>query len=71
MLIRKETKQFMACIWIEAENGSEWTPTESGMKEGRIAAKYDKSYCNRGQFLKKVPEAWFSQGWVKQVRIAS
>ena len=59
----------MACTYVLAEDGYKWTPTEAGLKENRIAAKYRKDYVQQKQYNKKVPESWVKQGWVKQVRI--
>ena len=59
----------MACKWIKAEEGYEWTPSELGKKDSRVCVKFTDNYHNKGQYQKKVPSIWYANGYVEQVKI--
>ena len=58
----------MACVYLEAEKGYIWAPTDLGKTIGRIAAKFTDPGNRNQRYIFKVPQKWVEAGYVKQVR---
>lgn len=58
----------MGCKWMSAKEGYKWEPSAFGRSDPRITTKFKDDYCNKAQYERKVPEAWFRFGYVHQVK---
>jgi len=57
----------MAVQFVHATEGYEFTPSNKGIMDGRITAKYSSSYKNK-QYRTCVPKRWIREGLVKEVK---